>query len=498
MIFGKHHPPGLRVLFFTEMWERFSYYGMRALLVLYLVNAIDYPREKALALYATYTGLVYLSPLIGGYIADKWLGTRRAVAIGAIVMALGHFAMAFPSLLIIGLGLLITGNGFFKPNISSTVGALYADGDARRDGGFTIFYMGINLGAFFSPLVCGTLGEKVGWHWGFAAAGIGMVVGLLIFIYGQDRLGYAGLPKGREASGQTWLNKTDWQLIIFISFFCLCAVVLTVKLWPWVILIWVKLNLMWQTFLILFLVGLLVSFPKLVDRIKIILTGLPASKQVKVSLTKHEIHRIIAIMIMAIFVIFFWMGFEQAGGSMNLFADKLTDRRLFGWEIPASYFQSINPLVIILLAPIFSLMWIRLDRSRFALSPIVKQALGMIILGCGFVVLAIAQERADVLGTVGPIWLVSVYVLHTLGELCLSPIGLSMVSKLAPRQLISILMGIWFTAMALANYLAGTLEAILSGSGIPMYWFLVASSVGAGILLLLISPILHRLMHGVR
>ena len=498
MIFGKHHPPGLRVLFFTEMWERFSYYGMRALLVLYLVNAIDYPREKALALYATYTGLVYLSPLIGGYIADKWLGTRRAVAIGAIVMALGHFAMVFPSLLIIGLGLLITGNGFFKPNISSTVGTLYADGDARRDGGFTIFYMGINLGAFFSPLVCGTLGEKVGWHWGFAAAGIGMVVGLLILIYGQDRLGYAGLPKGREASGQTWLNKTDWQLIILISFFCLCAVVLTVNIWPWITLIWVKLNLMWQTFLILFLVGLLVSFPKLVDRIKMILTGLPTSNQVKVSLTKQEIHRIIAIVIMAIFVIFFWMGFEQAGGSMNLFADKLTDRRLFGWEIPASYFQSINPLVIILLAPVFSLMWIRLDRSRFALSLIVKQALGMIILGCGFVVLAIAQERADVLGTVGPIWLVTVYVLHTLGELCLSPIGLSMVSKLAPSQLISILMGLWFTAMALANYLAGTLEAILSGSGIPLYWFLVASSVGAGVLLLLISPLLHRLMHGVR
>jgi len=498
MILGKHHPPGLSVLFFTEMWERFSYYGMRALLVLYLVNAIDYPREKALALYATYTGLVYLSPLIGGYIADKWLGTRRAVAIGAIVMALGHFAMAFPSLLIIGLGLLITGNGFFKPNISSTVGALYADGDARRDAGFTIFYMGINLGAFFSPLVCGTLGEKVGWHWGFAAAGIGMVVGLLIFVYGQERLGYAGLPKGREASGQTRLNKNDWRLILFISFCCLCAVVLAVNAWPWIELIWVKLNLAWQTMLVLILVSLLVSLPKLVDRTKALVMGLPASNQPKVSLTKQEIHRIIAIIIMALFVVFFWMGFEQAGGTMNLFADKLTDRNLFGWEVPATYFQSINPLVIILLAPVFSLMWVRLDRSRFALSPIVKQALGMIILGCGFVVLAIAQERADVLGKVGPIWLVAVYVLHTLGELCLSPIGLSMVSKLAPSQLISILMGLWFTAMALANYLAGTLEEILSGSAIPLYWFLVASSIGAGILLLLISPLLHRLMHGVR
>src|SRR5713226_3320021 len=204
------HPRGLHILFFTEMWERFSYYGMRALLVLYLVNALDYPRARALSLYATYTGLVYLTPILGGYLADKWLGSRRAVLVGGMVMAMGHFAMAVPTLLHLALGLLITGNGFFKPNISTIVGSLYGHNDPRRDSGFTIFYMGINLGAFLSPLVCGTLAEKFGWHYGFAAAGVGMLAGLLVFILGQSQLGQTGFPPRRMVTEESRLTARDW------------------------------------------------------------------------------------------------------------------------------------------------------------------------------------------------------------------------------------------------------------------------------------------------
>lgn len=412
------HPPGLRILFFAEMWERFSYYGMRALLVLYLVNALGYARADALQVYATYTALVYITPILGGYLADRWLGCRRAVLIGGAIMALGHFAMAVPSLLYPALALLIIGNGFFKPNISTMVGRLYEEQDPRRDGGYTIFYMGINLGGFLAPLVCGYLGEEHGWHYGFAAAGVGMVLGLITFWYGQHRLGSVGLPPRRR------------------------------------------------------------------DHTTPPPTPLSASDR----------RNLLALAIMSFFIVFFWMGFEQAGGTMNLFADQQTDRHLLGWEIPASYFQSINPLVIILFAPLFSYLWTRIDRSGYALSPVVKQAIGMIILGLGFVVLAIAQERAQQFGQVGPGWLIAVYFLHTMGELCLSPIGLSMVSTLAPQRMASLCMGLWFTAIAIANYLAGTLESLLQQTGIPLFWFLVSSSVGAGVLLWLMAPRLQRLM----
>ena len=500
MKIASQHPSGLPILFLTEMWERFSYYGMRALLVLYLVNALDYPRAQALQLYATYTGLVYLSPLIGGYIADKWLGMRRAVAVGGIVMAGGHFAMAFPALLYLGLGLLIVGNGFFKPNISSTVGALYQHGDARRDGGFTLFYMGINLGAFFSPLVCGTLGEKIGWHWGFGAAGVGMLIGLGVFVMGQDRLGTAGLTPNAIALNQTTLSQQDWRLIISVSVACVLLVFMGVEFWPLFSPYWYTLGWSARILLVSTIVTMVLISPRWL-RLMPIQLGLdqkPPIRNIIPKLSKAEFHRISVIFIMSVFVVFFWMGFEQAGGTMNLFADKLTDRNVLGWQLPASYFQSINPLVIIMLAPLFALIWNRIDRSAYALTPITKQALGMIILGLGFIVLASAQQHADLVGQVSPLWLVTVYVLHTLGELCLSPIGLSMVTKLAPNQFAALFMGLWFSAMALANYLAGTLEFILSESGWPLYWFLVFSSIGAGVVLLLVSPLLHRLMHGVR
>jgi len=478
------HPAGLKTLFFAEMWERFSYYGMRALLVLYLVNHLEFPRADALAIYATYTGLVYFTPILGGYIADRWLGARRAVFVGGIVMALGHFAMAVPALLYPALGLLIVGNGFFKPNISTLVGALYPPRDARRDGGFTIFYMGINVGAFLAPFVCGTLGEKFGWHYGFAAAGVGMAFGLAVFAVGQARLGASGLPPGR-APEQTRLRQGDWRVIAAFSAAAVLLVFAVVSLWPLARGLWAGLSAFAAGSVALALALLFLMAPQFV-------------RSRTARSTPEERKRIAAIVIVAVFVIAFWMGFEQAGGTMNLFADKLTERVMFGWEMPASWFQAINPLLIIALAPLFAMLWPRLDRSRYAPSPVVKQALGMMILGLGFVVLAIGQEHADAVGKVSPLWLVSAFALHTVGELLLSPIGLSMVTKLAPLRWVSLMMGLWFAAIATASYLAGILESLLAGSGIPLYWFLMGTSIGAGVLLLLASPSIHRLMGGVR
>jgi POT family proton-dependent oligopeptide transporter len=484
-----NHPRGLYVLFFTEMWERFSYYGMRALLVLYLVSALEFTRDHALEIYATYTALVYLSPILGGYLADRCLGKRRAVLAGAIVMALGHFAMAFPALLYTALGLLIAGNGFFKPNISTMVGSLYGEHDNRRDAGFTVFYMGINLGGFLAPLVCGTLGEKVGWHYGFGAAGVGMLVGLWVFSRGGHSLGSAGLPHGRRPD-ETRLRPVDLRVVAITVILTVAAVGMTVLLWPLLAPVWNALTPLQTLAAGLVLIILTAAGVRIRQRRQ--------SPRAREPLTRVDYQRITAMGIMAVFVIFFWMGFEQAGGTMNLFALNATDRQVQGWEIPASYFQSLNPLLILLLAPFFSIMWSRWDHSRLALSSVAKQGVGMIILGLGFALLAVADQRVASVGLVSPWWLVGVYFLLTTGELFLSPIGLSMVTRLAPAQLVSLMMGLWFTAIAIANYLAGTLEAILDKYDLPLYWFLVGSSVGAGALLLLLTPFIRRLMHGVR
>ncbi|HTD05788.1 peptide MFS transporter [Undibacterium sp.] len=479
---AERHPAALPVLFFTEMWERFSYYGMRALLVLYLVNAVGYTRTSALALYATYTSLVYFSPLIGGYLADRYLGRRKAILIGGITMALGHFCMAFEPLLHLSLGLLIIGNGFFKPNISTLLGSLYRENDPRRDGGFTIFYMGVNLGAFLAPFVAGTLGEKVGWHYGFASAGVGMCLGIAQFLWGQHKLGTAGLPAGKSK-----LDGSDWMHILLIAFGMIPLVFAILGVWGLIGPTWSSLPIVAKLAIVAGIIAALWFGSKAKNGDK---------AKVAEPLTRDEWHRIIAILIMGFFVVFFWMGFEQAGGTMNLFADKQTDRHLGNWEIPASYFQAINPMGIVLMGPILAMIWTRLDQSRFKLPAPAKMGLGMIILGLGFIVLAIAQTEADTVGKVGPQWLFFVYLLHTIGELCLSPVGLSMVTKLAPARVAAMMMGIWYLANALANYLAGTLEELLKGSSFPLYGFLVASSIGAGTVLLVISPLIKKLMHG--
>lgn len=467
----ERQPAALPMIFFTEMWERFSYYGMRALLVLYLVNAVGMERANALQIYATYTGLVYLTPILGGYLADRYLGKRKAVLIGGLTMALGHFAMAFPSLLHLALGLLIIGNGFFKPNMSTLLGSLYREHDPRRDGGFTIYYMGVNLGAFLAPLVAGTLGEKIGWHWGFGCAGVGMCLGLAQFVYGQAKLGNAGLSQGK-----THLDRRDYIEILAIS-------VASVPLVYVVMAAWSVLGPVW---------ALVPTAIKLALPVALLVALLVYIKR---SCPTEEFHGSLAIIILGLFVVFFWMGFEQAGGTMSLFADKQTDRLMFGWELPSSYFQSINPLAIFALGLPFAAMWTWLETTRFASSTPTKMALGMIILGLGFIVLAIADAQTAGGIKVGPQWLFIVFILHTMGELCLSPIGLSMVTKLAPARLVALMMGVWYTANAAANYLAGVLEEMLTGTSFPLYWFLVGSSVGAGILLLLLTPLIKKLMH---
>ncbi len=470
-------PAALPMLFLTEMWERFSYYGMRALLVIYLVNSQAYDRADALALYATYTGLVYLSPLMGGYLADRYLGKRKAILIGGFTMALGHFTMAFPAFLHLALGLLIIGNGFFKPNIGTLLGSLYRENDPRRDGGFTFFYMGVNTGAFLAPLIAGTLGEKVGWHYGFAAAGVGMCFGLAQFVWGQKKLGNAGF-----IGNKTSLDKTDWIHIVLISFGMIPAVLAILNIWALIGPAWTALPLFGKILIEVAVIGVLW------------LSSKPKADVEK--LTKEEWQRIAAIFIMGFFVVFFWMGFEQAGGTMSLFADKQTDRHVAGWEIPASYFQAINPLGIVLMGPIMAFIWTRNAQSKSPLPTPAKMAIGMIILGLGFIVMAMAQNKADISGTVGPQWLFFVFLLHTIGELCLSPVGLSMVTKLAPARVGALMLGVWYLANAVANYLAGMLESILKESSFPVYGFLVGSSIGAGIVLLLITPLLKKLMHG--
>jgi len=471
------HPAGLFVLFFSEGWERFSYYGMRALLVLYLTTHLKYARKDALLLYATYTSLVYLTPLLGGWLADKVLGQRKAILIGGIVMALGHFAMAFEPMLHVALCLLILGNGFFKPNISTMVGNLYPQGDVRRDGAYTIFYMGINLGAFIAPLACGWLGEnpRFGWHYGFGLAGVGMVLGLICFLTFQSKL-EGGLPPGRKAS--EGLNVMDWVHVVVASLIC-AGVAYGAGLGLPSFLPYSKVVV--PVIAAGFGVAMLTVFAMAFATI-----GKPSGE---------DWQRISVILIVSLFSIVFWMGFEQSGGTLNLFALEKTDRTLFDIEFPASYLQSVNPLLIITLAPIFSMIWLAIDRTRFRLTSSFKMGLGLIFLGLGFVVMYQAERAADN-AKVGPQWLCFVYLLFTMGELCLSPIGLSLVNKLAPAKLASLLMASWFLCTAIANYFAGTLEEILSHYHVNLWLFLIVTSIIPGLLLLALTVPLKKMAHG--
>jgi POT family proton-dependent oligopeptide transporter len=441
------------------MWERFSYYGMRALLVLYLTRAIELPRQDALAIYAIYTGLVYLTPLIGGRLADRYLGQRKAVFIGGILMALGQFALTQRELLSLGLGLLIVGNGFFKPNISTMVGTLYPQGDHRRDAAYTIFYMGINLGAI-SPLICGTLGEKWGWGYGFGAAGIGMVLGLLTFVFTQRLLQGRGLPPGRAIAPDANLTRRDAIEIMAIAAGIVAFVYAAIAFWPFLQPFW---SPSWLTSTVAaavykgaILVGILGLFLYATEPAK----PTELSSHAHEPFTSEDWQRIAVIIIIGLFSIPFWAGFEQSGGTLNLFADGKTDRNVFGYNIAASVFQAVNPGFIVLMAPVFAALWTYLARHRFPLPSVAKQGLGLVLLAIAFGVMYLADQEAKS-GLVSPMWLITVYFIFTVAELCLSPIGLSLANKLAPVRVASLMMAYWFLCTAGANYLAGILEHML-------------------------------------
>lgn len=419
-------PQGLALLFLVEMWERFSYYGMRALLVLYLVNALKWDTPRAANLYGTYTSLAYITPLLGGYLADKFLGTRRSLVIGGVLIAFGHFSLALQSTwtFYVGLFLVIIGTGFFKPNVSTMVGQLYEEGDPRRDAGFTLFYMGINLGGFLSPLVCGYLGERVGWHYGFGAAGVGMVFGLGLYLWGRDKylpgIGVRTNQRTPEAVKSAAPQKGDGK-------------------------------------------------------------------------------RIAALAIVILFVVAFWSAFEQSGSSMNLFADKQTDRMVKGFLIPASWFQTINSGFILLLAPLFAILWRKLNARGLEPTTPLKMVFGLALLGVGFVFMVLGGRVSDGRALASPLWLVAAYFFHTTGELCLSPVGLSYVTKVAPFRFASFLMAAWFLANGAGNKIAGSVAA-LSGTmtSARFYIIFVVSSFAAAVVLLLLVPRINRLTEGVR
>lgn len=498
---SQKHPSGLWVLFFTEMWERFSYYGMRALLVLYLTSTMinggfAFAENHALEIYGIFTGLVYLTPIFGGIVADRLIGQRKAIMVGGIVMGLGQAAMAYSEAIVgvvdlpqealmqqrqywlyIGLGLLILGNGFFKPNISTMVGRLYADGDPRKDSAFTIFYMGINIGAFLAPLVAGYLGESISWSWGFASASAGMFLGTFWFWAQEGKLGTIGFgPKRKFTTEVARLNGRDWLEVLVWIAGMVGVVYLFVKTW------W---TLPEETTTIIIRVAIFVAIAGIAYII------------IKNTTGKTEWSRIGAILIFAFFNVFFWSGFEQAGGTFNLFARDLTDRMIGDFEINATWFQSVNALAIVALAPVFSMMWVALGR-RNPSTP-VKFALGLFLLSLGFVVMFTADSIASEENLVSPLWLVGVYVLHTTGELCLSPIGLSMISKLSPPKITSLMMGLWFASIALANYFAGALRSILENylPDMNIFLFLVITSGSAALLMFIISPFLKKMMRGI-
>lgn len=451
------HPKGLYVLFVTEMWERFSYYGMRAIFMLFLTKALLMSGKDASNIYGSYTGLVYLTPLLGGYISDRYWGNRRSILIGGILMAIGQFLLFFSgstlgtstsmTLMVAGLAFLIIGNGFFKPNISTMVGQLYPKGDSRIDSAFTIFYMGINLGALFSPIVCGGFGETgnvIDFRWGFLAAGIGMVISLITFEILKNKYiidpdgNPVGMPPNRRQADKAE-KKAEGPPTNMGKIFVVLGIAMA--------LIYVFHN-----------VFELDMFGSLIFASAIAIPSLIITDS---SLSKEERSRIWVIFVLAFFVIFFWSAFEQAGASLTLFADVQTDRHLGTWEMPASWFQSINPLGIILLAPLFSSLWVSLGRKGMDPPSPLKMALGLFLLCLGYVVIAMGVHGADSTVKISMWWLIILYVLHTMGELCLSPIGLSMVSKLAPLRFASLLMGTWFLANAAANKLAGSLSALI-------------------------------------
>lgn len=427
----KIHPKALFTLFMVELWERFSYYGMRALLILYMTaNLLDggfqFDDAKAYGIYGAYGALVYLTPIIGGYFADKLIGFRKAIAIGALLMAAGQFTLFAnnQTTFFIGLALLVVGNGFFKPNISSMIGRFYADGDKRRDGAFTLFYMGINMGAFLAPLTCGAIGENEGWQYGFLAAGIGMMLGYLIFLWGNKSGAF-------EQIGLTPDEKPTKNIVKSIpnSVLPYVAILVMIAL-SWVLII--------NNDIVDVMLGILA----------VVIIGYLLYQASKMEITAKQ--RIWVVVILLLFTTIFWTFFELAGSALNLFTARNVNKSIFGMEIKTTFFQSINPLFIMLFAPIFSWVWIKLSNLNKEPAAPYKFGTGLLLLGLGFLSLKLGGSYAA-FGMVPAIFMILLYLLHTLGELTLSPVGLSLVTKLSPKHMVAFMMGIWFLSSSIAH-----------------------------------------------
>lgn len=473
------HPRGLSTLFFTEMWERFSYYGMRALLILFMTatvrhGGLGFNASKAGSIYGLYTAMVFLLSLPGGWIADRITGQRRAVLWGGIVIACGHFSMAIPRLdtFYLGLALIVIGTGLLKPNISTMVGALYTTNDVRRDAGFSIFYMGINLGALLSPLVCGYLGENVNWHYGFAAAGVGMTLGLIQYVLGAKYLGAAGVDTtGTESDVRVFRRGLVVAAILIVIGFAVTlsgALALTAE----------QIS---DAFGVL-LIGIVVAF----------FTWLLTSKDY----SAVERGRFWAILVLFIASALFWSAYEQAGLTLNLFAERNTnlhawDFRLWGL-FRASYFQSFNSFFIIALAPLFAWLWVALRRHEPTSTA--KFSIGLVFVGLGLAILIpVAGGTA-----VSPWWLTATYFLHTIGELCLSPVGLSAMTKLAPARICGLMMGVWFLSISVGDYISGRLASVYETFPLPQLFGIAAAfCIVVGLLLVFLLRPMKRLMGGV-
>lgn len=486
-------PRGLMTLFFSEMWERFCYYGMRTLLTLFLVKSLMKGDAEASLIYGAYTGLVYAAPILGGKMADKYLGYRYAVILGAILMAIGEFLLlgGNESLMLIGMGALIVGNGYFKANISTIVGKLYSDNDPRRDSGFTIFYIGINIGALLATTLVAYVGETYGFEYGFGLAGLGMLAGLFIFYAGRNNYAAAAGLEVTEAGKKKVLGPLNAVQVITIgSLFLipLCYILI-----------------LRNEFLDYILLGLFIFIS-----ISMIKAGITEDKEKNVGIWKD---RMIALIIFMLINITFWACFEQAGTSLTLFADRNVDRAIMGWDMPASMTQFFNPFFIITFGSIFSLMWVKLDKIGKNPSIPLKFAFGIIQLGLGFLVTLIGVKFMNESFQVPLLTLVFVYLLHTTGELFLSPIGLSMVTKLSPQSFSGTAMGAWFLSFAIANYVGGKIATLTGGHGDDgaaltveeglIKYTEVFSTIGyvllsIALLIIILNKPLQKLMHGVK
>ena len=478
------HPRGLYTLFMTEMWERFSFYGMRALLVLFMTDAVVRGGQGltdgvATAIYGLYTASVYLAALPGGWVADRFLGAQRSVWYGGILIALGQFTLAFaPSnMFYLGLVLVVLGTGLLKPNVSGIVGELYPEGGARRDAGFTIFYMGINLGAAIGPLIASYLGEKINWRYGFGVAGIGMVLGLLQYRFTAKYLGECGKHPGHRGGA---LQK-DW--LILGGFL---ATIIGVVALTWMGIIHIDpLALAKKTAYFIVAVAVLYFVCAFLF----------------FGLDKIEKERLAVIAVLFLSSAMFWSGFEQAGSSLNLFAQNFTQRVFFGCEIPTGWFQSLNPVFIITLAPLVAMFWVSLARKGRDMTLTNKFALGLGLLAAGFFVMVMASKLVGGTQKVWPTWLISTYLLHSIAELCLSPVGLSSVTKLAPRRMAGQMMGIWFLATSLGNLIAGLFagEVVKDASQMSgRYLQIVLMSLGVAGLLFVFSKPIKKLIKDVK